>query len=210
MPLSPAKPRHLLHTRNYEFRAFGRDDGLWDLEGRITDVKAYSFPSEHREGGWVAAGEPIHNMSIRMTLDDSLTIQEIEAVTDDSPYRVCPAVTPNFQRMVGVQIGRGWRQSVAARLGGAEGCTHLVELLYAMATPAFQGIVPGISRRRREAEAKGETAADKGGRPAATWPTLLDSCHAYRHDGELAQRNWPEAAAAAAERKAQREKRSEA
>ncbi len=205
MPLTPAKPREILHTRQYDFRAFGRDDGLWDLEGRITDVKPYSFPNRDRDGGWVAAGEAIHDMSIRLTLDDSLTIVEIEAVTDGGPYRVCPAITPNFQRMVGVKIGPGWRRAVSSRLGGVEGCTHLVELLYAMATPAFQGIIPALSKRRREREQAGETAPATEGKKAATWPTLMDSCHAYRHDGEIALRNWPEAAAEAARRKAARQ-----
>ncbi len=32
MPLSPAKPREFLHPRRYDFQAFGREDGLWNLE----------------------------------------------------------------------------------------------------------------------------------------------------------------------------------
>lgn len=205
MPLTPAKSREILHTRRYDFQAFGRDDGLWDLEGRMTDVKPYSFPNRERDGGWVAAGEAIHDMSIRLTLDDSLTVVAIEAVTDGGPYRICPAITPNFQRMVGVKIGPGWRRSVASRLGGVEGCTHLVELLYAMATPAYQGIVPALQRRRRQEEADASASKQNDDRPRATWPPLMDSCHAYRHDGEIALRNWPDAAAEAAARKAKRE-----
>ncbi len=206
MPLTPAKSREILHTRRYEFQAFGRDDGLWDLEGRITDVKPYSFPNREREGGWVAAGEAIHDMSVRLTFDDSLTIVAIEAVTDGGPYRICPAITPNFQRLVGIKVGPGWRRAIASRLGGAEGCTHLVELLYAMATPAYQGIVPALSRRRRQREEAGKAPPKtEAAKPAATWPPLMDSCHAYRHDGEIALRNWPEAAAEAARRKAERD-----
>ncbi len=201
MPLSPAKPREHLHTRRYDFQAYGREDGLWELEGHITDVKPYSFKNGDREGGWVAAGEPVHDMSIRLTLDDLLTIVAVEVVTDSGPFGVCPAIAPNFQRIVGVRIGPGWRRAIAAKVGGVEGCTHLVELLYAMATPAFQGIVPALSRRRKAREAAGE---DRAGQPAATWPGLIDSCHAYRHDGPIAQRNWPEAAAEAAGRKAKR------
>lgn len=206
MPLPPAQSREILHTRRYDFQAFGRDDGLWDLEGRMTDTKPYSFPNLERDGGVVAAGEAIHDMSIRLTLDDSLTVVAVEAVTDSGPYRICPAITPNFQRLVGIKVGPGWRRSIASRVGGVEGCTHLVELLYAMATPAFQGIVPALSRRRRRQEEAGKTAsAPEGAKPAATWPPLMDSCHAYRHDGEIALRNWPDAAAEAARRKAERE-----
>ncbi len=201
MPLSPAEPREYLHTRRYDFQAYARQDGLWDLEGRITDVKPYSFPNADRPSGWVAAGEPIHDMSIRLTLDDSLTIVAIEAVTDGGPHTICPAITPNFQRMVGVRLGPGWRGQVASRLGGVEGCTHMVELLYAMATPAFQGIIPALSRKRREAR-QGDGKAAGNSVPAATWPTLINSCHAYAADGEIARKKWPEAAAEARRRKA--------
>ncbi|MBC6405204.1 MAG: DUF2889 domain-containing protein [Rhodospirillales bacterium] len=198
MPLPPAEPRDLLHTREYRFQAYARADGLWDLEGRIADKKPYSFENGDRPAGWVAAGEAIHHMSIRLTLDDCLTVVAIEAVTDAAPYRVCPAIVPNFQRMLGVRIGPGWRRAVASRLAGAEGCTHLVELLYAMATPAFQGIMPALSRKRRARPAAADDAP--AGTPTGTtasWPALIDSCHAYAHDGEIARRRWPEAAEAA-------------
>lgn len=208
MPLSPGQPRDIVHTRRYDFQVYDRADGLWDLEGRITDVKPYSFQNGDRAGGWVAAGEPIHDMSIRLTLDDGLTIVAIEAVTDGSPYSVCPAVAPNFQRMVGVTVGPGWRRAVAKRLGGVEGCTHMVEMLYAMATPAYQGVILGVARRRqRQAEASGG-AAPAAEKPQATWPNLVNTCHAYRHDGEIARRYWPEAAAEAAKRQSERESES--
>ncbi len=175
--------------------------GASALEGRITDKKPYSFPNKDRESGWVAAGEAIHDMWIRLTLDDSLTIVAIKVTTDSGPHRICPAIAPNFQRMVSVKVGIGWRRAITSCLGGVDGCTHMVELLYVMATPAFQAIVPALSRRRRKLAESGEAAAESDkARPAATWPTLLNSCHAYHHDGDIARRNWPEAAAEAARR----------
>jgi len=188
MPLSAPQDRKRLHRRRYLFEGFERADGLWEIEGHITDEKSYGFPNEHR--GWVEAGEPIHDMSIRLTLDDKLEIKAIEAVTDASPYAVCPAITVNFQRMVGVKIGRGWRKEIYKRLGGVEGCTHLVELLATMATPAYQAIFPGLSRRRRERVAAGQEDEDSATRNS--WPGLVDSCHAYDRRGALAQQLWPQ------------------
>lgn len=179
MPLSPPGARQPLHTRRYEFNGYRRDDRLWELEGFITDVKAYAFDNDDR--GRVEAGEPVHQMAIRLTLDDGLVIRAIEAVTDHGPYRVCPAITPNFQRMVGVKIGPGWRKAIRERLGGAQGCTHLVELLTVMATPAYQSILPVLSRERRAAND-----------PTETWPGLINSCHAYKDDGALAKKYWPD------------------
>ncbi len=38
MPLSPpAASREHIHTRVVECRGYRRDDGLWDIEGHITD-----------------------------------------------------------------------------------------------------------------------------------------------------------------------------
>jgi len=37
MPLSPPVGRQHLHTRRVVCQGFFRDDGLWDIEGRITD-----------------------------------------------------------------------------------------------------------------------------------------------------------------------------
>src|SRR5690348_7059853 len=101
MPLSPAAPRQPIHTRTIALNGYRRDDGLWDIEGHLTDVKSYGFESEWR--GEVKAGQPIHDMWLRLTVDDHLTIRAVEAVTDSSPYRVCPEITPNFQRLVGLQ-----------------------------------------------------------------------------------------------------------
>src|SRR5512143_596133 len=69
MPLSrPPRSRKLLHTRTVQCYGYQREDGLWDIEGHMTDVKTYSFTNKDR-GGEIRAGEPLHAMSIRLTLD---------------------------------------------------------------------------------------------------------------------------------------------
>src|SRR3546814_13513866 len=81
-------------------------------------------------------------MSIRLTIDGDFKVHDIEAVTDYSPFTICPNVTPNFKRMIGAEITLGWTLQVRKALGGVEGCTHLVELLIAMAAVAFQTPYP--------------------------------------------------------------------
>ena len=135
MPLSSAAPRRKSHTRRVICEGFRRDDGQLDIEGHITDVKTYEIPNKFRNG--IPAGEPIHDMSIRLTVDEDLTILAVEAVTDAGPFQICPNITVNFQRLKGIKIGPGWRKRVLAALGGVEGCTHLVELLWTMATTAY-------------------------------------------------------------------------
>ncbi len=66
MSLSPAFPRDPVHQRRIECRGYRRDDGLWDVEGHLTDAKSYPFANSFR--GEIAPGEPIHDMWLRVTL----------------------------------------------------------------------------------------------------------------------------------------------
>jgi len=182
MPPSAPDPREPLHTCRLEIRGYHRDDGLWDIEGHLVDTKVYAFENSHR--GEVAAGEPVHEMWLRLTLDGGLTIRGVEAVTDHGPFRPCPDATANFAKLEGLRIGPGWNRAVRERTGGVKGCTHLNEMLAQMATTAFQTL---YSTKRRngdatESRAKGETAS----------PPLLNSCHAFAADGEVVKEFWPE------------------
>jgi hypothetical protein len=177
MPLSQPTDREELHHRRMDFKGYRRSDGLWDIEGHLFDAKTYAFHNDYR--GEIQAGEPLHNMRIRLTIDDRFLIHDAEAVTDNGPFEVCPAITPSFKKMIGVTIAGGWRREIRARLGGIEGCTHLVELLTAMATVAFQTLYPILAKR------------DKGKAPTSK-PRLIDSCHAFRSDGDVVKSSWPD------------------
>ncbi len=177
MPLSAPQARERLHTRRYEFNGYQRDDGLWDIEGRMTDVKSYGFDNDYR--GRIEAEEPLHDMWIRLTLDDQFVVRDIETATDGSPYATCTQVAPNYKRMIGVKIASGWRKAIRERTGGVEGCTHLVEMLDAMATVAFQTLYPALMKKQKPGP------PGKGGR-------LVDTCHALRSDGPVVKKLWPE------------------
>jgi hypothetical protein len=185
MPLSAPAPREHLHTRVVECRGYRREDGLWDVEGHLTDVKTYAFNNDFR--GTVTPGTPLHDMWMRLTLDDRLVVQAVEAVTEASPYAICPDITPNFQRLKGLSLRPGFQKRVRELVGGVAGCTHLVELLGPMATTAYQTVFPYRERQRRE-------QAGTDPRPVASRskPRLIDSCHAFAGDGEVVKRFWPE------------------
>ena len=102
----------------------------------------------------VPAGTPIHHMHLRVTVDDSFCIRAIETAMDSTPYGECKTADATLQRMVGQTMGPGWRQAIERAIGGVQGCTHLRELLFNLATAAFQTIPHAIEMRRREA-AKG-------------------------------------------------------
>jgi hypothetical protein len=179
MPLSPPAPRRHLHTRNVIVEGFAREDGLWDIEGRMTDVKTYGFPNQ--DLGRIEAGEPLHDMRVRLTIDKEMRVHGVEAATEASPFRICPEATPNYGRLVGATVGPGWRKAIREAVGGAQGCTHISELLAAMATVAVQTLY--AERERRASQAP---------RPPGERPKLIDSCYALRAEGEVVKRYWPE------------------
>lgn len=179
MPLSTPAPRHIKHTRTIQCCGYHREDGLWDIEGHLTDTKPFDIPNMDRPGGTLVAGQPMHNMWIRLTVDLDLLIHGVEVVTDAGPYYGCPGITPNFQVLKGLHIKPGFTQKTRELLGGTKGCTHLVELLGPVATTVYQTLYGARERAK--------PAGTDGRRPA-----LIDTCHMYAADGELVRRKWPE------------------
>ena len=184
MPLPPPSARKHLHTRKIDCQGFLREDGLWDIEGRIVDTKTYGFKNEWR--GEMPPGTPVHDLCIRLTLDDAFTIRAVETAFDATPFRICPEVAPNFQRLVGLRIGRGWHKSVREHLKGTEGCIHLVELLSPLATVAFQTIRPYLRERVKSRLSEGEKD------PTNQRPALVNTCYSWSSDREVVQRWMPE------------------
>ena len=155
--LSDPVRREPTHSRKIHLEGYRREDGLLDIEGIITDVKSYDFPN--RERGVVKAGESIHHMEVRITINDALEIVAAEAATLAGPYSVCPKATNVFDRLVGLTVGPGWNRKVRKAIGGIEGCTHITELTGPLATVAYQTLFGERARRAREggAESGGES-----------------------------------------------------
>lgn len=195
MPLSPPIGRQHLHTRRVVCQGFFRDDGLWDIEGRITDEKTYDHANEWR--GALRPGDFVHDMSIRLTVDQTFTIVDVDAVTDKSPYRMCGDIAPDFRKLIGLRIGGGFHRAVRERLGGIHGCTHIVELLGPVATTAFQTMSSGKARElnrahlARSGNSSEPATADAPAKPRRR-PYVIDTCHAWAADGAVVKRWAPD------------------
>jgi hypothetical protein len=178
MPLTTPAPRKLIHTRAIECKGYEREDGLWDIEAHLTDTKTYVH--SRRWGGTERQpGEPVHHMWLRLTIDLDMLIHDAEAATDQGPYPYCGDITPNFKRLVGVKITAGWRRVIRERLGGTQGCTHLVELLGPLGTTAYQAT--GRARAARNPQ-----------HPTNTKPYQLGSSHVYAEDSPAVLERWPQ------------------
>jgi hypothetical protein len=181
MPLSESITRNLAHTRVVTCHGYKRDDGLWDIEGRIVDTKPYRFPNKDR-GGWIEADEALHDISIRITIDIKLYVTDAEAVIDSSPYTYCKSVVATAKNLIGLQIAPGWTLKSKAAMGRNRGCTHLTELLGPVATTAIQTISSEIMKRSKQ---------DVDARAGST-SLFLNSCHSLAADSPVVKEHWPE------------------
>ena len=174
VPLSAPVRRALQHRRSVECCGYLREDGLWDIEGRMVDVKTSTVNSPGR--GAVAAGEPFHDLGLRITLDQQLLIHAVEAFIVASPFAICPRITAAFKKLEGTLIGPGWQRQTKQLLGGVQGCTHLNELLQPIATTAIQTLWPNSDIEVMKLGAG----------------MMVNSCHSWAQDSEVIQTLLPE------------------
>jgi hypothetical protein len=166
--------RKTICTRSIVCRSFLRDDGLIDIDARFIDTRPFDYVNDFR--GQVKAGSALHNMQMRVTLDASRTIVAVVSAMPATPYTTCPGVNPNFQRLVGLSVGRGFRKALREKLGGVEGCTHVLALLDAVGAASMQ------------AQASARYARPPTERPThKVWSldALVDTCWSYKADGEV-------------------------
>lgn len=181
-PFEVTVPRTHVHTRSVVFRGYRREDGLWDIEAELTDAKTYTHKTPDR--GVLEAGEPVHGMAIRLTVEDSFKIVDIAVRMEAHPFPECQQAKPPVARLIGHTLGRGWRSSIEHALGKTQGCAHLRELLFNCATAAYQTIPHYRNHLRRQAGLPDPVLK----RP----PPHLGQCLAWDFDGPVVKRNRPQ------------------
>lgn len=179
MPLSLPVPRALRHTRAIHVDAYARDDGLWDLDARITDVKTRAITLA---SGLRAAGVPVHDLKLRITINLDMIIVDAEAASDSVPYPgFCDTIAPAYKSLIGLSLMNHFRLRLKDRLAGVLGCTHLTELSQVLPTAAVQAFANDVINTR-------EGAADDG---SGVRPFQIDRCHALRADGPAVAIYYP-------------------
>jgi hypothetical protein len=184
MPLNKAAPREVLHQRDIQVWGYRRTDGLYDIEGHLTDTKPFAIDGDR---GRLPPGTPLHGMWMRLTIDADMTIVASEACTEFGPFATCPGGAASYTRLVGLTIKPGFLRAANERLGGPAGCTHIREMLQQMATTAFQAMWPVRSRRAEDRKAEAEQADNKADGSVA----LINTCYAYASDGPVVLERWP-------------------
>ncbi|WP_280153293.1 DUF2889 domain-containing protein [Piscinibacter sp. XHJ-5] len=178
MALPTAAPeRQLKHRRSLDVQVFARGNGLWEVDARLIDVKTRDVAMT--VGSTRRAGDPIHDMLLRLVINEQLDILEAGSDTLWMPYPGhCEHHGDAYAALVGLNLLRGFRLKVLERLRGVQGCTHLTELTQVLPTAVIQAMA-GEVIDTREGGASGEP------------PFQIDRCHALRADGEVVRQYFP-------------------
>ena len=171
--MSDCTHRKPIHTRRVEHASFLREDGLYEIEGKLVDTVE-------------TTGNPIHAMTLRITFDEELTILGVAAVLETGPFPSCQGDPDLLLGLIGERISPGWQQRVRQKIGSGESCTHHMELLFAMATAAYMAVslAPEVNGVDPLAYLR-----DKGIKPH-----FLDGCRAWQSDGPVVREFFPDLA----------------
>jgi hypothetical protein len=168
--------RQLNHRRSIDVQIYARGNGLWEVDAHITDLRTRET---RMATGMLPAGAPIHDMLLRLVVDERFNIVEAGSQTRAMPYPGdCDNHGDAYARLVGLNLMRGFRQAVKERLGGVRGCTHLTELTQVLPTAVVQAFA-------------GEVIDTRGDSDASAQPFQIDRCHALRADGLAVKTYYP-------------------
>ena len=107
------KPRHQMHRRVIDCDGYLRDDGLWEVEARLVDTKTFLQRDQFR--GDLPPGTPVHDIRLRLAVDDSLIVREAETNMAATPFPSCIEVDGILARLIGEQIGEAGAKRCGAR-----------------------------------------------------------------------------------------------
>lgn len=172
-----------VHSRNISVTTYNYDEQRILVEGFLKDDR---FQKSYMSTGETFPKGVVHHMAIRLLVNCSnLMIEDIDVDLISVPRDVCRETIDCLSPIKGLTITKGFTSKVKKLAGGTQGCTHLVELLLAMAPAAIQGYASH--------QAKKPVSAN----PAHIkmyYQFLLNTCHAWREDGPfvaLFKKNHP-------------------
>ena len=159
-----------VHVRSIRVEA--AEDGLRQL------VVTGTLVDERPRGGekWFGVEGPrvIHQMQLSLHVrHPDLVITRVEGGMEAHPYRICPDAVPSLQQLVGVSVRQGFTRAVNERLGRQRGCAHLTALIHAMAPVVKQAAGVAFA------------SPDEPIVPDERELWVIDTCQAWREDGEL-------------------------
>ena len=171
-----AASRQLKHRRQIDVQVYARGNGQWEVDALLIDTK--TRVAQMAEGPR-PPGTPIHEMLLRLVVNEKLDILEAGSETRWMPYTgTCDEHGHVYGRLVGLNLLQNFRKAARERVGGVQGCTHISELAQVLPTAVVQAFA-------------GEVIDTRGTAEGASQPFQIDRCHALRSDGEPVRLHYP-------------------
>lgn len=118
-------------------------------------------------------------MAIRLLVNCSnLLIEDVDVDQISVPREVCRETIDCLATIKGLTITKGFTSTVKKLAGGNKGCTHLVELILAMAPAVFQGF--GAHRSQKPSNFDSDHRK-------MIFEFLVDTCRVWREDGPFVE-----------------------
>jgi len=165
-----------LHTRNIEVTTYDYDGQRIIVEGILKDDR---FQDSYLMTGEKFPRGAIHHMAIRLLVNCSnIMIEDVDVEMISVPREVCREAVDCLAQIKGLIITKGFTLKIKNIAGGNKGCTHLVELLQAMAPAVFQGFAA------HQAQKKTSFNSDQA---KLILRFLVNTCHAWREGGPFVE-----------------------
>ena len=165
-----------IHTRIIEVSSYEYDGQRLIVEGFLKDDR---FQESRIITGESFPAGVIHHMAIRLLINCSnMVIEDIKTEFLSVPREICRETLDCLAPIKGIAITKGFTAKVKKLVGGNKGCSHLVELLLAMAPAVIQGYASHQSKRPQSPDPE---------RSKMILQFLVNTCRAWREDGPLVE-----------------------
>src|SRR5260221_787162 len=93
---------------------------LWDIEAHLTDIKNHDFSLKT---GVRRAGQPVHSMWVRISIDRHMNIVDASASSDAVPYAGgCETIAPAYRKLIGMNLMKRFRNAAHEILCAVMAC----------------------------------------------------------------------------------------
>ncbi len=162
-----------IHTRDIKLATYPHGESCVIVHGILKDqryIRVFDVTGDVLEPGI------IHHMDVKMMIrSDPLAIEDVQAVMLHVPLSQCHTTLDNVEKLKGLEIKSGFTGIVRSLTGGKTGCTHLCNLIIAMAQEIVQGWLTQKRRNISPVPKDIDSFAEK--------KFLIDSCRMWTENG---------------------------
>jgi hypothetical protein len=165
-----------LHTRKIEVTTYDYDGQRIIIEGLLKDER---FQDSYGITGETFPKGVIHHMVVRLLVNCAdLSIEDVDVDLVAVPREVCRETIDCLAPVKGLTVTKGFTAKVKKAAGGVKGCTHLMELIQAMAPAVFQGFGAHQSQQPSNFDSD---------RAQMLLQFLVNTCRTWRGHGPLVE-----------------------